>query len=365
MDIYDIDGRKIEASDVIANLPVTKQCKHVEELMKSNYVAISWEDTKQYQLSAGTYVIPFPDERNPYNGNDPRYPIKYRLFENYQPDCKDELHYSYDPEFQHPVMWLSRIPLVLITGDLTGWTEALKKTSWGYTGSPLHIAMFITDCINWLSDNYEDFGEVFGKGWYSVVDSDLAPSATINFESVDIMSGAGLIAQALDCEYHFDFARKEFRLGTISYGTKVTLKTGVNVGVADVSRTKKDFYNAFLVKGSTRNLSQPTSTGENVQVMERLMLNPEKYPDGIMYTDDEGNIIDRNQFLALDVPMLMQELIFDDIYPTLELYLYNTRERMCWLLDKEGNKVPDENGELDPDDGNRYKVYSKWYTRLA
>lgn len=365
IDIFDISGQKIEGGEVLNDLLITSSCQHVEELMKSNYVQLSWNDAQKYTLPVGSYIVPFPDEHNPYTSQDTRYPIKYRLFEPYIPEAKHETNYVYEPQFQHPIMWLSYLPLMLISGNISDWNDAIKKNTWGYTGTPRQIAAFIVDCINWLSKHVPAFGDVMGDGWTACVDTDLAPTVTVNFESTSIMGGASQIASACDCEFHFDYAQKQFRLGIIRYGEEFEMITGVNVGVASVSRTKKDYHNAFLVKGSTRNLSQPTDGGENMQVTERLTLDPTKYPDSIIYTDPDGKFLSRDEFLALGMPSLIEELVFDDIYPKLELYLYNVRERKCWKLDSEtGNKVEDEDGEEDTD-GKKYKTYSKWYFRLA
>lgn len=365
IDIFDISGKKIESGEVLSDLLITSSCQHVEELMKSNYVQLSWNDAQKYTLPVGSYIVPFPNERNPYTSQDARYPIKYRLFEPYIAEAKHETNYVYEPQFQHPIMWLSYLPLMLVTGNVSNWNDAIKKTTWGYTGTPRQIAAFIVDCINWLSKHLPAFGDVMGDGWTACVDTDLAPTVTVNFESTSIMGGASQIASACDCEFHFDYAQKQFRLGIIRYGEEFEMITGVNVGVASVSRTKKDYHNAFLVKGSTRNLSQPTDGGENMQVTERLTLDPTKYPDSIIYTDPDGKFLSRDEFLALGMPSLIEELVFDDIYPKLELYLYNVRERKCWKLDSEtGNKVEDEDGEEDTD-GKKYKTYSKWYFRLA
>lgn len=362
MKIYDRNGTQITKSEVLTNLPITPKCEHVEELMRDDYVSLNWNDAVRYTLPVGAYIIPYPNDTN---GGDSRYPLKYRLFDDYVPEKGRDESYNYEPQFQHPIMWLTKLPMLLITGNIRSWGDAIKRTTWSYAGSAKHIAGFIVDEINWLAANYPGFGEVFGSGWTAVVDDDLVTTATIKFDSVDIYGGAAQIAQAFDCEFHFDFERKQFRLGIICYDGYVELKTGVSVGVAEVTRSKQDYYNAFLVKGSTKNLSQPNDAGESTQVLERLTLDPTKYPDSIMYTDGNGNIITREQFLALNIPMLLDEMVFDDIYPKLELYLYDVRERKCWLLDENGNRTEDPEGELDPDDGKRYKSYSKWYTRLA
>lgn len=346
-------------------VPVLEAAEHEEELMKSNFVKLSWRTEKHMKLPAGSYVIPFPDEKNHYDANDPRYPIKYRLLEPYVPDHEDDLEYKYDAQFQHPIMWLSKLPMMLVTGDISSWDSATKKISWGYTGTPQTIANFVVNVINWLATQYPFFGETIGSGWVALVDSDLIPTVTVNFESVSVMSAASLIAQACDCEFHFDFARKEFRLGSIKVGEQTELISGVNVGLAKVTESKEEFYNAFVIKGSTKNLAQRSQEGENYQILDRLTLDPMKYPDSMMYTDENGDIITRTEFLALGRPILMGELVFDDVYPKLDLYVYKVRERECWKLDENKRKVEDPNGRLDPSDGKRYKSYSKWYIRLA
>ena len=363
IEIYDKTGTKLVTGEALENLLISQDCQHVEELMKSNYVVLAWSDAKRYTLPVGTNIIPFPDETNPYFSGDSRYPVKYTLFDAFEPDLTNN-GYRYEPQFQHPIMWLSRLPFMLITGDVSSWENAVKKTSWGYTGSIEHIGGFIVDCINWLATNYETFNERIGNGWTLAYDPNLLPSSTVNFDSVDIMSAAAIIAQAFDCEYHFDFARRQFRLGTIRYGEDLELTNGENATLLNVSRTRTDFHNAFLVKGGTRNLSQPTDGGENLQVTERLTLDPNTYPDSIIYTDASGAFMPRDSFLRQGIPMLLDELIFDDVYPKLDLYLYGVRERVCWLL-QDGEKVEDENGVLDPTDNKTYKVYSKWYIRLA
>ena len=296
---------------------------HEEEMMKSDFVAVSWNDTRKYTLPVGAYVV--------LDG------VKYMLLDPYTPEQKNEESFTYSPQFQHPVMWLTKIPFIHVSGDTSSWETATKDTDWTYTGSASTIAARLVECINWLSTVDPAIGEVFDDGWTAVVSDDLAASATCNFSSLSIFGAASEMANKFDCEFHFDYAEKTFRFGTVSYGDSVTFKVGDNVQVASVSNTKEDYYNAFLVHGSTRNLSQPTESG-NMQVFRRLDLDPTTYPDSILYTDNSGNVITRDYYL--------------------------TKEKVP--LDEDGNRTEDEvNGKLDPADGKKYKYYSKWYIRLA
>ena len=341
MTIYDKDDRTI-----VASVPITKDAVHEEELMASNLVRLSWYDKKCMTLPVGAYVVPFSDG------------VKYRLFDPYTPKSEKHRKYKYEPEFQHPVMWLGRIPFIHLEGDTQSWDTAVKRYDWTFSGPPTEIAERIVRYINWLSTVVPSFGEVFGTGWTKRVEGDLSPNVTCSFSTVDILSAASEVASNCGGEYHFDFRQKVFHLGKIDYDrygdTPYELKCGSNVGVVSVSETKEEYANCFIVSGGTRNLSKLDSDGGYVQVTQRLTLDEKRFPDSVI--DLRGGSSE---------PMLVRQLVFDDIYPKLELYIYNPRERVCWMLDGDGNRVEDENGTVDPADGKKYKVYSKWYVRLA
>ena len=340
MIIYDKDDRTL-----IASVPLTKDAVHEEELMTSNFVKLSWYDKKRMTLPVGAYVVPFSDG------------LKYRLFEPYTPTAEKHAKFKYEPEFQHPVMWLGKIPFIHLEGDTSSWDTAIKRYDWTFTGPPNEIAERVVRYINWLSSVMPSFCAVFGRGWTMRVEGDLPPNATCSFTTLDIMSAAAEIASKFECEYHFDYDSKVFHLGKIAYnkrgGEPYVLKSGANVGVYSVSASKESYANCFIVNGGTRNLSKEDSEGGYVQVNQRLTLDETMFPDSIIDIREDDN-----------EPIIVRELVFDNIYPKLELYVYNPRERVCWLRDSSGNLVPDENGRLHPD-GNKYKVYSKWYVRLA
>ena len=341
IEIYDKTGTKLEYSDVLRNLPVNSSCQHVEELMKSNHVVLSWNDTECYTLPVGAHIIPFEDM------------VKYVLLEPYSPTPVTSTSFKYEPEFQHPIMWLGKLPFIHKQGNTTSWATTQKKFDWTYTGTPNTMAMEVARYINWLSSVYPEFGAVFGTDWVGLTRGTLPATATFTFNSLDILSAAAEMSNVCECEYHFDFEKHKFYLGSVEYlrdeTERMVLKTGHNVGVANITQTKESFFNCFVVKGGTRNISQQSPSGDNVQVVERLSLDETKYPDSIIDTREGSG-----------EPMLVKELVFDDIYPKMELYLYNPRERVCFRLDDEtGEKIPDES------DPTGFKTYSKWYIRLA
>ena len=333
------------------DVAIAKEAVHEEEIMTSNFVKLSWYGRKRETLPVGSYIIPFSDN------------VRYVLFDPYTPSKERHRKFRFEPQFQHPVMWLGRIPFIHLQGNTTSWASATKKFDWTYTGYPSVLAQEIVTYINWLSGVYPAFGAVFGTGWTALVSNNLTATESCSFNSTDILSAAAEMASQWDCEYHFDFDQKVFHFGTVSYertlGQNVVLKSGVNIQVANVSASKEPYYNSFVVLGSTKNLSQQDSAGQNVQVLERLTLDPVSNPDSMIYVGNDGAEITREQFLSSGLPMLTKELIFDDVYPKLELYVYNVRERRRFLLDENNEKIEDSSF------ASGYKEYAQWYLRLA
>ena len=177
---------------------------HEEEMMKSNFVEVSWNDTTRYTLPAGSYIL--LDD------------VKYLLLEPYSPDQKSEASFTYTVQFQHPVMLLGKMPFIHVSGDTTSWEAATKDTDWTYTGSASTIAARLVECINWVSSVDESFGDLFGDEWTANVSNDLIASATCSFSSLSIFGAASEMANKFDCEFHFDYENKQFRFGTVSYG---------------------------------------------------------------------------------------------------------------------------------------------------
>ena len=357
INIYSSDGHTI-----LAKVPITREAVHEEEMMTSNFVRLSWKAKVGGILPAGSYIQPFDDELDA-SGR----PVKYYLFENYSPTAEKENRFTYTPQFEHPIMWLGKIPFIHLTGDTTTWDSATKNYEWTYTGPAGTIAREVVEYIERWCGRDVTFASIFGTGWTSMPVGNLPSTATCSFNANDVLSAAATIANAFECEYHFDFENKVFYLGFMGQaqmqGSSTELKTGVNIGVANISKTKKEYYNRYVVLGGTKNLTQQTASGENVQLTTRLTLDEVQYPDSII--DLRGNNSFPDIMASANEPMMTGELVFDDIYPKIELYIYNPRERKCWLLDENKQKVEDPNGELDTTDGKKYKTYSKWYVRLA
>lgn len=331
MEIYGLNG------NLLLNPPTTQDAVHVEELMRSNYVRLSWYDTSKVKLPVGAYVM--------LDG------VKYSLLDEYTPQSVTECSFKYEPEFQHPYMSLGRMPLALYGKDAN--EQEMVDYDWSITDKPANILAYICVCIN-KALGIDPRSDV---GWGFVLTSSLdVVTATCSFNSVDILSGLAEVCNKFStdngtAEYVIDWENRVIRFGVnISVGSGVPLKVGENICPASVNGSKEKYYNRFVVKGSTRNISRKSVNGqENVSTNTRLTLDPEKYPKG--YID---------KVKAGETPFT-KVLVYDDIFPRLDLYAYDVRERTLDLVDNKGHKVFDKmvNGKKT------YKKYSIWYLRLA
>lgn len=327
MKIYSILGVEI------ADVPVQSNAEHERELMKSDFIRLEWSQSSLLELPCGSYIE--------YNG------IKYRLLKDYKPEQQNTQQWDYSPEFQHPIMMLGTIPFINVTGDTSSWESADKETEWNWTGMAIKLVQekFIPFLNKYGVDNKD-----IGTGWTAVVNSNLKASETCSFQSMDFLSALSHAAQQFECEWHLDYDNKILYFGHINITTsELVFEVGDNIDKPTIRENNEGYYNAYIAKGSTRNISQVNDKGENIQVNKRLKLNPEKYPDGY---------IDRRK--SDKEPLVMKELIYDDIYPSLDLYIYNPRARTRFLLDSNtGKRIEDKK------DPTGYKRYSIWYVRLA
>ena len=329
MKIYSILGVEI------ADIPIQDNAVHERELMKSDFIRLEWSQSSLLELPCGSYIE--------YDG------VKYRLLKDYVPEQQSTLQWDYSPEFQHPIMMLGTIPFIHIDGDTSSWKSADKETEWNWAGMAVNLMQeaFVPFLNKFGADNTD-----IGTGWTAVVDSDLKASETCSFQSMDFMSALTHAAQQFECEWHLDYDNKILYFGHVNIMTEeLVFEVGENIDKPTITENKNGFYNAYIAKGSTRNISQVNDKGENIRVNKRLKLNSEKYPDGY---------IDRRQ--SPSEPLVVKELIYEDIYPSLDLYVYAPKARTRLLLDEDDEKIIDKYDEY----GNPiYKKYSIWYVRLA
>ena len=337
MVIYDINGNKI------IDATLTSRAEHEEELGKSNLVRLSWQSDKKIVLHAGSYIIPFGDG------------LKYRLLNSYTPQ-ENEKAFNYTPEFQHPLMWLSRVPFLYDTTDAD--KNPIKQQEWSFEGLTTNALEYACKAINEALEITEN------KFTYTLcgnVDASVSFSVSAN----DILSVLSSIAQGCKnntCEWHLSWEHKALYFGQISInlGEEIpTLKAHDNVQTPSISDSKENYYNSFYPQGSTKNMSTKALVGTgNVATLLRLGLDKETYPDGCIYVDTDWNITTKAAFDASNAIKQTLALSFDDVYPHIDLYVYNVRKHVRYLKNSQTNAI-----ELDSR-GNK-KTYTIWYMRLA
>lgn len=339
MVIYDIHNNKI------LDATLTEGAEHEQELGRSDLIRLSWQSDVKLTLPAGAYIIPFDDG------------LKYRLLSPYTP-TEDDKGFKYTPEFQHPLMWLSRVPFLYDTTDAD--KNPIKQQEWSFEGLTTNALEYACKAIN-EALNITTESEKFTFTLCGNVDSSVSFSVSSN----DILSVLSSIAQGCKnnaCEWHLSWKHKALYFGQISInlGEDVpTLKVHENIQKASVSDSKEPYYNCFYPQGSTKNMSTKALVGTgNVATLARLGLDKAVYPDGYIYVGTDGNVITKEAFEASGEIKQTLALSFDDVYPHIDLYVYNVRKHVRYLKNSQTNTI-----ELDIR-GNK-KTYTIWYMRLA
>ena len=313
-----------------------------QNINDGGYVQMEWNSTDNASLAVGT-TCPIDSD--------------YILFSTYHPSQQTACGYHYSVKFLHRMAQLDYLPFYFKTKAVTGVDgqgavtyEDIVLSTYPYTGNIQTIAEALADCLS-------DHGDL---GQWTADTSGLSGSVTasINFDGATVKGAAQAIADAFGVDYQFIWSSRTIKFGsfdmngdTPAYGRLQTGANGITESVGTlVSATDGGIqYNTFRILGGTRNMSKKTIKGQNVQVTQRLML------------DTNGSILGGGS------PKIMKDLVFDDIYPKMELWMYDVHERRCWLTDENGKKIVDSTEE-DPETGGtitHYKQYSKWYFKLA
>ena len=319
IDIKDIDGK------VILSVPITQGSERVIELMKYDYVQLTWSSDNNETISVGSYIE--------YNGE------VFSLLDPYKPEQKDEFEYEYKPQFQSKVMLFGKIPFFLYTETEKG---EHKEIDWSLTDNPSNFMSYVCKAIKTET----------GEDWTFAVESSLKPSMSLSFSSLDVFSALNSIANAFETEWWADKVNNVLHLGKCQHGESITLEVGVNIKVPSVTKNNDGYYTRFYAFGSTRNIEQDyQGANANNVVNKRLTLDPNKYPNG--YKDIKEGLKNGEIFSKV--------LIFDDIYPSSKLKIDNVRVRLLYRLDAENNKI--QIG-TNPFGAPIYEQYAIWYFRI-
>lgn len=262
----------------------------------------------------------------------------YVMMEAYTPTVNNDGTYSFSPSFTSKDALASKTLFSMVLKDSEG--NDMRLYTFPFTGYASTIAAAL--------------GQF---GWSVDLNPALASQiVTVSIDGDSVKSAADKVASALGTNAYFVN-------GTICIGTSNAF-------------SPESYYNCFVVLGGTRNMAKKTIQNSYAQVTQRLTL--DSTAEGV----SAGSVID----LSGDEPKMEKLLIFDDVYPKMELVIDETYHRRCWMMDEAGNKVVDHyevqrNGawvRLVEVDGQTvpvtstmegatpvYKQYTKWYVKLA
>ena len=200
--IFDINDNPILTA------PATKDAIWTRELMKSNFIYLSFKTAEKIILPVLSYIV------FTYKIDKVREVTrKFYLMDAYEPTQTDEMSWKYTPEFQHPEMLLSRIPFFIFGRNSRG--EEIQKFTFPYYGTFVDISNVIKTFLN---DNIK-----LGKcGWNVIFLGVSDKSVKISFDNNDFRSALSLIAKAIsdNCEWHIDYDNEIIYFGYICLGNE-------------------------------------------------------------------------------------------------------------------------------------------------
>ena len=327
--------------------------------MKSDFVKLSWRDAVMQTIPVDAYIIPYPDKIDPITGEA----IRFSLLDPYTPEQKSEAEWVYEPQFQHPKMYLGKVLFERPSKDTKN--NDITYIEWPFTGSVTTIIELIT---KFISDTFGLTGNnAFGYQFIDFADKVIS----VQFNSADVLSALTVVANACEVEWHIDYDMKMVYFGRIAYQKYPTiplLEAGVNVGISSTKNDKTGFWNAYKPQGSKRNIMRRAASEEFVMSDVRLALDKSKYPEGIIYLDPDGNYevsgmpITKAMFDSYGIRPYIKPLIFEEVYPKQNLYVYQVRYRELYMLDSETKKRVVAYTDAD---GDHYLRYAIWYVKLA
>lgn len=324
---------KAISGEIIISVPILRDAIFHEELMASDYIMLSWLSADNHELPTGAYVE--------YNGE------QYSLLEPYAPTMQNEAEYKYTPQFHSRIAAWDKNPACIYEYLSDGKTVKSRDFDWSFVGSPADAMSIVLQSIK----------NETGETWEMMISDSLPASIEIQGQAASIKSTLSSIAGQCETEYWCDKQNNIIHLSKCEHGERVHLEVGNQVGVPSVTVNKNEYYTRYYALGSTRNITQGSSaTGGAVN--KRLTLDTNRFPHG--YKDIKGHFVNGVFVSELSQGEIYSKVvIFEDIYPSSTLEIYDVRARMKYKLDN-GNKVVIGGSTTNP----VYDQYAIWYFKV-
>lgn len=327
IDVFSISGEKLFSA------LITEDAIVHHELMASDYVRLSWSSDKGEELPVGAYVD--------YEGE------RYSLHEPYAPERVNEVEYRYKPQFRSRTDAWDKTPVCVYTYEDDGATVKSRQFDWSFVGSPADAMYIVLQAI------MVETGDV----WTAKISDSLPATIELASQTDSIKSILERIASLCETEYWFDKKNNVIHLSFCEQGGEIPLTIGKDISVPTVTSSGEGYYTRYYPLGSSRNIQQDASEGGSV-VNSRLTLNPSVYPEG--YKDVKGHF-ENGVFVSDLLPseVFSKVVIFDDIYPSSALEIYDVRPRLKYRV-KDGEKVVVGGTKEKP----IYDQYAIWYFKI-
>jgi hypothetical protein len=250
--------------------------------------------------------------------------LGFYLQDNYAPSANGDGTYTWSPTFISEDSKLKGIVIYRnVDLQVGGWiggqgsTRTVRIYTWPYMGNAATLVSYLNQFMPGGS------GIVLGSEYDN-------RGISVSFDQDNIVSACQKIADALG-------TNSTIEGGSICIGTHSAVATG-------------ERYNRFIVMGGTRNMGKlrMSESDTYAAVTLRLQLDETKYPNSVMPAESSSET---------GVGKMTKFLIFDDIYPKMELTVGGVRIRTCYLYDEEGRQMVDGN--------NNPLTYNKYYITLS
>lgn len=217
-------------------VPITEDAKRVYNLMKDDYILVSWNDTEAREISIGDYVEdelfgPFyvtEAQSAQFNAETGAYRHEIRFDREYI-GWKNVLH--------------------MLTYNVNGQVVR-RETEWSLTDT---LANHLGEIIR----NLTALGYNYG---YSIQSGEIDESTAIcvSFSGTSIYDALNALATAWKCEwwvtYNSGYSQGTIHFGKCASGTEVDIELGENAESIVPSKSEAEFANKIYAYGSTRNI---------------------------------------------------------------------------------------------------------------
>jgi len=334
--------KMIEIRDISNKLlftaPVTEKCIYHHELMKEEYVQLSFQYNQCMVWPAGAWME--------YKGR------RFSLLDPYTPTRGSEDEYSYEPRFESVVMSWKKQPFFFFAVDEEGEVNSAMETDWSGTMKP-------GDFLDIVQRNLWHFT---GEEYVTKIDASLTEIRHLQFQSASIFEALSRIADAWETEWWVEgneiHLSRCYRDVATDPQTEqpLTLEVGRNIQVPTINADKEGYYNRFYAFGSTRNMVPADTPDEGTVahlVNNRLRLPEDTYPLGYKDMVKKGETLQPGE-------IFIKTLVFDHIYPRSELTVGAVYSTFVEVTDDNGDRIV-----VGEQDGKPlYKVQEIFYVQL-